>query len=196
MPCPEEDLVQQLTPLFLTIHILTAIGAFGPTFIFPLIARMAARDPQSGLFALRLTDRIEKRVVIPGALTMPISGGLLVWSEGINLPGTHWLLLAIALYIVAISYSIAIQMRTIDRMIEIAGAMAGGRGVLVEGPGAALARPVSDAAVVAAEAVERPRYAGPGAEMAALAARARNGGILLTILVVLIVSLMAGKPFI
>ena len=194
MPCPEEALVEQFAPLFLTIHILTAIGAFGPSFIFPVIARMAARDPQSGLFALRLTDRIEKRVVIPGALTMPISGGLLVWSEGINLLGTHWLLLAIALYIVAISYSIAIQMSTIDRMIEVAGAMAGGRGVLADGPGAALARPVSDASAVAAESVERPRYAGPGAEMAALGARARKGGVLLTILIVLIVSLMAGKP--
>jgi len=194
MPCPEEALVEQFAPLFLTIHILTAIGAFGPSFIFPVIARMAARDPQSGLFALRLTDRIEKRVVIPGALTMPISGGLLVWSEGINLLGTHWLLLAIALYIVAISYSIAIQMSTIDRMIEVAGAMAGGRAVLADGPGAALARPVADAAVVAAESVERPRYAGPGAEMAALGARARKGGVLLTILIVLIVSLMAGKP--
>jgi hypothetical protein len=30
--------------------------------------------------------------------------------------------------------------------------------------------------------------------MAALGARARNGGVLLTILIVLIVSLMAGKP--
>jgi uncharacterized membrane protein len=191
---PGGALVEQYAPLFLTIHILTAIGAFGPTFIFPLIARMSAQDPQSGLFALRLTDRIEKRVVIPGALTMPISGGLLVWSEGIDLLGTHWLLLAIALYIVAISYSIAIQMSTIDRMIEVAGAMAAGRGVLAEGPGAALARPVPDAAVVAAEAVDRPRYAGPAAEMAALGARARNGGVLLTILVVTIVALMSAKP--
>ena len=34
----------------------------------------------------------------------------------------------------------------------------------------------------------------PAAEMAALGARARNGGIFLAVMVVVIVSLMAGKP--
>jgi hypothetical protein len=33
-----------LTPVFLTVHIVTAIGAFGPSFAFPLMARMAARE--------------------------------------------------------------------------------------------------------------------------------------------------------
>ena len=65
---------------------------------------------------------------------MPISGGLLVWSEGLNLAHTHWLLLAIGLYVIAMTYAIGVQMRTVDRMIVIAGRMAAGGPVLAAGP--------------------------------------------------------------
>ncbi|HEX7496413.1 MAG TPA: DUF2269 family protein [Candidatus Limnocylindrales bacterium] len=174
-----------LVPIFLTIHVLTAIVAFGPTFIFSIIARMAAQEPQHGLFALRLTDRIERMVVIPAALLMPVSGSLLVWSEGINLATTHWLVLAIGLYIVAITFAILIQLRTIDRMIELATGMAAAGPVLAAGPGAALA-------IASERTLHGP--SSPAAEMAALGARARNGGIFLAVMVVVIVSLMAGKP--
>jgi len=175
----------ELVPLFLTIHILTAIVAFGPTFIFSIIARMAAQEPQHGLFALRLTDRIERLVVIPAALLMPVSGVLLVWSEGIDLAATHWLVLAIGLYIVTITFAILIQLRTIDRMIGLATGMAAAGPALAAGPGAALAI-VSERSLRGAS--------DPAAEMAALGARARNGGIFLVVMVVVIVSLMAGKP--
>lgn len=197
----------QLVPVFLTIHILTAIVAFGPTFAFPLIARMAAREPQNGLFALHLTDTIEKRMTIPLALTMPISGGLLVWSEGLTVQDSHWLVLAVALYLVAMTYAIVVQVRTLDRMIEIAQSMASAssaavpapassaRGsdvaslpatgpVLAAGPGAALATPTTMEAGRAAQA----------AEMRRLGARVRNGGMFLALMIFVIVSLMAGKP--
>lgn len=172
-----------LSPLFLTIHILTAIIAFGPTFIFAIIARMAAQEPQHGLFALHLTERIEKRVVIPLALTMPISGSLLVYSEGIDVSSTHWLVLAILLYVITVGFAIAIQMRTVDRMIELATQLASSRAVLAAGPGAELTSARSGVGV-----------GGPAAEMAALGARAQKGGIFLVVMVVVIVSLMAGKP--
>jgi hypothetical protein len=172
-------------PLFLTIHILTAIVAFGPTFVLGVIAAMAAQEPQHGLFALRLTGRIERRVVIPAALTMPISGGLLVWSEKLNLASSHWLLLAIGLYVVAIAFAVGIQLRTVERMIEVAGRLVDQRPALAAGPGAALARP---------ETASARGYATPAAELAALGVRARNGGLFLLVMVVFIVSLMAGKP--
>ena len=183
--------MSQLVPLFLTVHILTAIVAFGPTFVFGVIAGMAAREPQHGLFALRLTDRIERLIVIPAALTMPISGGLLVWSEGIDLASTHWLVLAIGLYIVTIAFAVGIQLRTIGRMIEVAGRMAPGGPVLAAGPGAELARPGVDGS---AQAPGAARYATPAAELAALSIRARNGGVFLLVMVVVVVSLMSGKP--
>jgi uncharacterized membrane protein len=199
--------MSDLVPVFLTIHVLTAIVAFGPTFAFPLMARMAAREPQHGLFVLRLTDRIERTITIPLALTMPISGALLVWAEGIQLADAHWLVLAIVLYLVAMTYSIVVQVRTLDRMIEIAEGLAAGHAApaltaapipaaadaptaapqpaFAAGPGAALATP---------ETLEAGREMGSAAEMARLGARVRNGGMFLALMVFLIVSLMAGKP--
>jgi uncharacterized membrane protein len=196
----------QFAPAFLTIHILTAIVAFGPSFAFPLISRLAAQEPQHGLFAIRLVDLIERRMILPAALTMPVSGALLVWSEGIDLLGTHWLLAAITLYVVAITFAFTVQLRTVDRMIETAGLMGapapmagaasagdrvlGRRGarpanlVMTAGPGAQLATPSAGG----------PPPGSPAAEMAALGVRARNGGMFLSLLVVAIVTLMASKP--
>jgi Predicted integral membrane protein (DUF2269) len=188
--------VSNLVPILLPIHVLTAIVAFGPNFAMPIIARMAAQEPQHGLFALRLTDRIERRLVLPLALTMPISGGLLALAEGINPLVSHWLLIAIVLYVAAMTYALAVQVRTVDRMIEIASHLAPAGAAFAAGPGAALARPetIAPAAAAATTAAVAPRLASPMAEMAALGVRARNGGFFLMAMVFIIVSLMAGKP--
>jgi uncharacterized membrane protein len=191
--------VSGLVPILLPIHVITAIVAFGPNFAMPIIARMAAQEPQHGLFALRLTERLERRLVIPLALTMPISGGALAIAEGINPLVTHWLAAGIVLYIVAMTYAIGVQVRVVERMIEIAGHMAPGGPVLAAGPGAALATAETlgrGATVpkVPQAAAARSKYANPGQEMAALGVRARNGGFFLMAMVVIIVSLMAGKP--
>jgi len=105
------------------------------------------------------------------------------------------------------TYAIVVQVRTLDRMIELAQRLAslgpatsgapataaGGTGAtspsalqpaLAAGPGAALAT---------AQTLDGGRAA-MGAEMARLGNRVRNGGIFLTIMVFVIVSLMAGKP--
>jgi uncharacterized membrane protein len=198
--------MSQLAPLFLTIHILTAIAAFGPSFAFPLIARMAAREPMHGSFAVRLTDVIEKRMVLPLALTMPISGGLLVWSEGINLLATHWLLLAITLYVIAIVFAVGVQLRTVERMVDVAGLLSAG--ATAARTQAAASGPAQTAPAQPAPARTAPALAaGPGAalartadmaglhaQMARLGARAQRGGILLSLLIVAIVTLMASKP--
>ena len=201
----------QFAPIFLTIHILTAIVAFGPSFAFPLISSFAAKEPQHGLFAIRLIDLMERRMILPAALTMPVSGALLVWSEGIDLLGTHWLLAAITLYAVAITFAFAVQLRTVDRMIEVAGRMALGRAAANAAPeGAALsgdrvlgrrgAMPANlvmnagPGAQLATPSAGGPPPGSPAAEMAALGVRARNGGMFLSLLVVVIVTLMASKP--
>ena len=193
--------MSNLVPILLPIHVVTAIVAFGPNFAMPIIARMAAQEPQHGLFALRLTERLERRLVIPLALTMPISGGALALAEGIDPLVTHWLGAAILLYIVAMTYAIGVQVRVVERMIEIAGHMAASGPVLAAGPGAALATAqtlgygAADPGAVPQVATARTsKYANPGQEMAALGVRARNGGFFLMAMVVIIVSLMAGKP--
>jgi hypothetical protein len=106
-------------------------------------------------------------------------------GEGINLPATHWLLTSIVLYVNTISFAIGVQMGTVNRMIELAGRLASAGPVLAEGPGAALARPIAGAG---------SRDVAPATQLAALGIRARNGGLFLTVMVIVIVSLMAGKP--
>jgi hypothetical protein len=111
---------------------------------------------------------------------------------------------------VAIVFAFAVQLRTIDRMIETVGRIAPGGAkaspaapapsiggafpvgaasipssfVMTAGPGAQLADPPAGG----------PPPGSPAAEMAALAVRARNGGIFLSLLVIAIVTLMASKP--
>ncbi len=178
-----------LASVFLTVHIVTAIVAFGPSFAFPLISRMAAGEPASGLFAARLIHTVERRLILPAALTMPISGGLVVWAEGLDLLSTRWLLVAIIFYISAITFSVLIQVPTVARMVEVLESMNPAPApVLTAGPGAALA-------MTAAE-VQRPAPARDlRLEMARLAARANAGGIVLSMLIVIIVALMVTKPF-
>jgi uncharacterized membrane protein len=140
--------MSQFAPAYLTIHILTAIVAFGPGFAIPLISALAGKEPQHGSFAVRLVDLMERRLVLPVALTMPVSGALLIWSEGIDLRGTHWLLAGITLYVVAIVFAFTVQLRTIDRMLDVAGRMAAGAATAVAGAGrgataAAAFRPTS-----------------------------------------------------
>jgi len=60
--------------LWLLLHIAAAIIAFGPTFVFPLIGAAVAKAPQHTPFALAIDAAIEDKLVIPVALTMPISG--------------------------------------------------------------------------------------------------------------------------
>ena len=42
-----------LLTLFLFLHVGAAIIAFGPTFAFPVIGGMAAKEPMHGNFAIR-----------------------------------------------------------------------------------------------------------------------------------------------
>ncbi len=205
--------MSQLAPLFLTIHILTAIAAFGPSFAFPLISGLAAKQPQHGLFAVRLVDLLERRMILPLALTMPVSGALLVWSEGIDLVNTHWLLAAITLYVVAIAFAFAVQLRTVERMLEVAGKLAAGAPALGAAPAGAAEPAAAGSGAARALGGAAPELvgAGPGAQlaappaggpppgslpaqMAALGVRARNGGFFLSVLIVAIVTLMASKP--
>ena len=151
--------------IFLFLHIGAAIVAFGPTFAFPLIAAAGQKHPQHAAFAAELNDRIESKVVVPGALSMPVSGALMIITGGIDL-FQPWLLVAIVLYLIAISYSI-----------------------LVQGPaGRELAHAL--AAVPAGPPPAGTAAAGPPPGIAELGARVQRGGIILAVLLVAIVILM------
>ena len=165
---------QYLLPIFLYAHVLGAIITFGPAFSSPLIARQARRTPQSGHFAAVLGQVIQSRIMIPGAIVQGITGVGLILIMGIDLTGApwRWLVVAIVLYLVTITFAIAVQRPAVVRMVELTRGMAAAAG----------GRPPSGAP------------AGPPPELVATGARLQRGGMLMTLLIVLIVFLMVVKP--
>jgi Predicted integral membrane protein (DUF2269) len=104
---------------WLFLHLLAAVIAFGPVFVFPIIGTLAAQMPQHMRFAVELNHRIEVRLVIPLALTMLVSGIGLIWTANINVFLTVYLLVSIGLYLLALSISIGILLPTTRRLVEI-----------------------------------------------------------------------------
>lgn len=159
-----------LAELFLFAHVLGAIAVFGPTFIFPMIASAARRAPQHGHFAAELADRIETKVVIPGAIVQGLTGLGLIATLSLDITSAQWryLIPAIVLYLIAIAFAIFVQAPAAARMVALTGAMAG--------------PPPADAP------------AGPPPAIVATGKQLQQGGMVLTILLVLIVLLMVTKP--
>ncbi len=158
--------------LFLVLHVLGAIAVFGPTFAFPLIAGQAAKAPQHGHFAALVTDAIERKIVIPGAIVQGITGLALIFIIGLDITSSawRWLIVAIVLYLIAVGYAVAVQAPAAAKMVEIT---AGG--------------PPAGAPPAGAPA-------GPPPEIAALGKKLQRGGIFLSVLIVAIVILMVTKP--
>jgi uncharacterized membrane protein len=158
--------------LLLFPHVIGAIAVFGPIFAFPLIVNQARKNPQFGHFAAIVTEMIERRIVLPGAVVQGITGVLLILNTGrdLTLSVNRWLIGGIVLYLIAILFAAFVQAKNAEKMVELT---AGGP---PPGP------PAADAP------------AGPPPEIAELGKKLQRGGMLLTVLVSVIVLLMVTKP--
>jgi Predicted integral membrane protein (DUF2269) len=158
--------MQWLFPWLLFLHVLGAVIAFGPTFSFALIGSMAGREPQHANFATRLNHLLTDRLVIPVALTMPVTGVGIILVNGINLalPQYRWLGAAIVVYVVILAYAILVQRRTVERLVELT------------------------------SAPPPPGASGPPPEVPATVRRIQLGGMFLGAGIVLILFLMVVKP--
>jgi uncharacterized membrane protein len=151
--------------IFLFLHVMGAIVAFGPTFsVFPIVGRLAGKEPQHANFAARVNGRIFQVRTLPLAIFQGITGLVLIWLTGFNPFTQLWLGLGIVLYVIAIAYALAVQAPTGRRIAELTAAP------------------------------PPPGPAGPPRELLAAVGRSRQGGLLLEGLLVLIVILMVTKP--
>jgi uncharacterized membrane protein len=157
--------------VFLFLHVMGAIVVFGPTFVFPIITSQARKSPQNFPFAATLSEYIERRIVIPGAIVQGITGVILIGLLGVSPldQAYHWLIPGIALYLVAIIFAITVQAKNAEKMVHLMANMP-------PGPPPAGAP------------------AGPPPEIAELGKKLQQGGMLLAVLIVLIVIFMATKP--
>ena len=154
--------------VFLFLHVMGAIAVFGTTFVFPIIASQAQKSPQNFPFAARLSEYIERRVVLPGAVVQGITGVALIIILGADLTSSayRWLVGGIILYLIAIGFAAFVQAKNAEKMVHLMDSMP-------PGP---------------------PPAGGPPPEIAATAKALQQGGMLLTVLIVLIVILMVTKP--
>lgn len=153
--------------LWMFLHIMAAIVAFGPTFVFPMISAAARKDPKHAAFASAISLAISERVTLPLAVSMAVSGIGLIVTGRIDFFGSAWLVASVILYVLAVLYSFFVQRPTGLRMLEVLRSMPPG---------------------------PPPEGQGPPPEIAALGSRMKIGGMLLTVAVVAIVLLMVWQP--
>ena len=155
-----------LFKLLLFLHVIAAIAAFGPGFASMVVGPMVAKEPQHGNFYARTQLTTATSLVTPLALSMALTGLAMIPVRGwTNIVGTRSWLI-VAIVLYVIAIAFAIAVQ----------APAGQR-------------------LVALTSTPPAPGTGPNPEIPATARRLRNGGILLTALVTVIVFLMVAKPF-
>jgi uncharacterized membrane protein len=165
---PDPDHEERPVSLFLILlylHIIGAIIAFGPGFAAMVVGPMVAKEPQHANFFARTQLATAKKLVTPVALSMAVTGVLMIAVNGMTAySGRLWLPVAVVIYIVAVVFAFAVQTPTGRKLVELTSTP--------PAPGSP-----------------------PNPEIPKTAARARNGGILLSVLVLIIAFLMVAKPF-
>jgi Predicted integral membrane protein (DUF2269) len=153
---------------YLIVHILGVIIAFGPSFAFPFMGAMLEKHPEAALYMAEVTDVIERRMVLPVAVIVPLAGTGMIYTAHIDLWHSEWLLISIVLYAAAFFFALFVQLRNGTRLVHLLRSMPPG--------------PPPEGAT------------GPPPEIAALAKRLQIGGMYLTASVVVITILMIWQP--
>ena len=150
--------------IFLFLHVMGAIIAFGPVFSFPIIGAMGGKEPQHANFATRVTKTIAEQRITPLAIFQGITGVALILTTGINLLATPWLIIGIVLYLIVLGYNILIGTPMVRKVIEMT------------------------------STAPPPGASGPPPELLALIRKVQRGGMFSGLMVVIIVVLMVTKP--
>lgn len=153
-----------LFPWVLFLHVLGAILAFGPTFAFSIIGGMGGKEPQHANFATRVSATITDKLVEPLAILQGVTGAIMILIVGLPLFRMPWLLAGIALYVFALVFSLLVQRKRVQRIIELT------------------------------SAPPPPGASGPPPELLATIKQVQQGGMLLGLIVIVIVFLMVVKP--
>lgn len=114
--------MEWLFPWLLFLHVLAAIVAFGPTFASPVMATLVAREPQHANFFARAQLLVTRRLIAPVAISLGVTGVLMILVRGIDLTSTPWLGVAIVLYVVALGFAMLVQAPNGARLVELTAA--------------------------------------------------------------------------
>ena len=106
--------------LWMFLHILGAIAAFGYGFYAPIFGMASAKEPQHGNWFARASKRVSNVIILPFAILMFITGALLVQSgtSGVEW-STRWLSIAMLLYVIALIIVFALQRPSLNKVIAL-----------------------------------------------------------------------------
>ena len=152
--------------ILLFLHVLGAIIAFGPGFASMIVGPMVAKEPQYANFYARTQVATARAIITPVSLSMAITGIALIVVKGWSNVTAGRHWLEAAILLYVVSVVVAMAVQ----------APAGRK--LVE----LTSQPPAPGT-------------GPSPELRATVARVRQGGLVLTVLVVVIAFLMVAKPF-
>ena len=110
-----------LFQILLFLHVLGAVVAFGPGFASMVVGPMVAKEPQHANFYARSQALAARAVVTPVSISMAITGGAMILDRGwSNLVGTtHWLEVAILLYVIAVVLSMAVMAPASRKLVAL-----------------------------------------------------------------------------
>jgi uncharacterized membrane protein len=152
---------------FLIGHILSVLVAFGPVFAFPLIAAESQKDRVHGRFGAEIIDLIERKITLRAAGVVALFGIGLIFTAHVDFFSSPWILIAVALYILAYLFAGLVQAKNSAKMVELLRAMPPG---------------------------PPPEGTPPPPEILALGKKLQYGGMYLTLSIVAIIVLMVWRP--
>jgi uncharacterized membrane protein len=124
--------------LWLFLHVLGAIIAFGFGFYAPIFGMATAREPQHGNWYMRASKRVSNIVIIPFAISLFITGTLLVTATGgMRRFEELWLAVSLVLYVIALLLLFLLQRPALNKVIALTSEPPG-----PDGPPAAVAENV------------------------------------------------------
>jgi uncharacterized membrane protein len=112
---------------FLFLHVMGAIAALGPTLTYGLWIGFAERgDPATRAFVLATISKVDGRLATPSFIAQGVTGVLLILVGSVDLLGTPWLLVAIAIYVALAATAVGAYAPTFRLQVAAAQAVAAG----------------------------------------------------------------------
>src|SRR5437588_11685137 len=105
------------------LHILAVIVAFGPTFTFGPSSSLARKDPEHAVAYAKVIHWLERNMVIPTAVLVPLFGTALIYTGHIDLRHSEWLGISIILFAIAFFFALFVQLPNSGKMVDAIAAM-------------------------------------------------------------------------
>lgn len=109
----------EMLQLWLFLHILGAIAAFGYGFYAPIFGMAVASEPQHSNWFSRASRRVSNIVILPFAIFMFITGAALIETSPAWEWSTRWLSVAMLLYFIALGIVFFLQRPSLNKAIAL-----------------------------------------------------------------------------